>query len=67
MGEIARDTAPVGSYAMDVYATDIKTYVGGAQVKGYNIGGSTIIYIDDLAPFGNIAWNGAAREITFDF
>ena len=32
-----------------------------------NLGGSTIIYIDDLAPFGNIAWSGVAREITFDF
>ena len=67
MGEISRDTAEVGSYAMDVFATDIMTYVDGKKVKGYNIGGYTIIFVDDLARFGNVLWNGDAREISFEF
>ena len=67
MGDIPKDTAEVGSYAMDVYATDITTYVDGKKVKGYNIGGYTIIFVDNLAPFGNISWNGNAREIAFEF
>ena len=67
MGDIPKDTAEVGSYAMDVYATDITTYVDGKKVKGYNIGGYTIIFVDDLAVFGNVSWNGDAREITFEF
>ena len=67
MGDIPKDTAEVGSYAMDVYATDITTYVDGKKVKGYNIGGYTIIFVDDLAPFGNISWDGNAREIAFEF
>ena len=66
-GDIPKDTAEVGSYAMDVYATDITTYVDGKKVKGYNIGGYTIIFVDDLAAFGNVSWNGDAREITFEF
>ena len=67
MGDIPKDTAEVGSYAMDVYATDITTYVDGKKVKGYNIGGYTIIFVDDLAAFGNVSWNGEAREISFEF
>ena len=66
-GEIAKNENPVGSYAMDVFATDILTYVNYKRVNGYNVGGSTIIFIDDLAAFGELAWDADARTIAFTF
>ena len=59
------NTKPVGSIAGYVYATDIKTYVNGKQVTAFNIGGQTLIYIDDLMSFGNVIWNEEKREISF--
>lgn len=64
MGEIAKGTAEIGSYAMDVFATDILTYVNFDKVNGYNVGGLTIIFMDDLAKFGNLKWDSVARTIS---
>lgn len=53
--------APVGSPAETIYATDIKTYVSGAQVEGFNIGGKTLIWFNDLACYGDVVWDEASR------
>lgn len=65
------NTNPVGSKAMDVYATDIVTYVKlpgtdiYENVDGQNVNGSTVIVIDKLQPFGNLNWDADARTISF--
>ena len=53
-----------GKKAYDVLYTDIKTYINGNCVNSYNIGGKTIIYIDDLKAFGAIKWDEKARVIS---
>lgn len=49
----------------NVIYSDIVTYVNGKAVKSFNIGGMTAIYIDDLAPYGKIAWDGVNKVISF--
>ncbi len=59
------NTAPVGSHAAYIYETDIRTFVDKSPVTAFNIGGQTIIYIDELAVFGNVVWDGNKREISY--
>lgn len=59
------NTKPIGSHAGYVYNTDILTYVNGKPVKGYNIGGQTIIVIDELQCYGDVVWNPEKREISY--
>jgi len=56
-------THPIGSRAFPIYATDIKTYVAGSEVSAFNIDGETLIWIEDLAPFGNVVWHEKERYI----
>ncbi len=56
----------VGRNAYQVLSTDIKTFVNGSEVKSYNINGRTVIIIDSLAPYGDVVWNGEAREISLN-
>ena len=58
---------PVGSFAGYIYETDIKTFVAGDEVTAFNIGGRTIIFIDELLRFGDVIWNGAERKISYNF
>lgn len=48
-----------------VYKTDIKTYVNGKKVDSFNIGGYTVIYIDELICYGDVVWNSEKRTISF--
>lgn len=50
----------------DILYTDIATYVGGTLVTGYNINGATIICFDELARFGEVAYNNDRREISLN-
>ena len=50
---------------MDVYYTDITTYINGQPVEGYNVNGYTVIFMDDLAAFGNVEWDQWSRTIAF--
>ncbi len=59
-GEI---THPIGSRAFPIYATDIKTYVAGKEVPAFNIDGETLIWVEDLAPFGDVVWHEKERYI----
>lgn len=58
---------PIGSFAGNIYATDIKTYVSGDEVTSFNIGGRTIIYIDELFRFGDVVWHENERKICYDY
>ena len=69
------NTMPIGSVAMDVIVTDIRTlvdhpsYYGGgtfeAEIDGFNVNGYTVIFIDDLDVYGNVIWNESSRTISF--
>ena len=59
----------VGDRAMPVYATDIKTYFDGVEFKSYNVGGKTIVYVDDLANkyASDYKWNQTAKTLSMSF
>lgn len=50
-----------------IYDTDIKTYVEGVLVPSFNIGGETIIFIDDLMCYGEVVWNPDERKICYNY
>ena len=50
-----------------VYKTDIKTYVCGEEVTAFNIGGYTVIFIDELMRYGDVIWDPDARTISFTY
>ena len=60
---IFRSTLAVGSENLDIYHTDIRTFINGKQVTSYNVGGKTLIYFDDLAVFGTEVWVPEVRAI----
>lgn len=57
----------VGSHAAYVYSTDIKTFIAGNEIKAFNIGGQTVIYIDELQFYGDVIWNADKREISYTY
>ncbi|HIW57155.1 MAG TPA: WG repeat-containing protein [Firmicutes bacterium] len=59
------NAAPAGSHIAYAHKTDIKTYVSGDEVAAYNIGGETIILIDELSRFGEITWDEESRSVRF--
>ena len=63
--EHTQETGVIGSKAMDVYSTDIKTYAFGYEITGYNVNGYTIVFLDDLKAFGTTYWNPEKRAIGF--
>ena len=58
---------PVGSIAGQIYPSDISVRVGSTYVKGYNIGGKTIILLDELKEFGEVVWNPEKRTISYSY
>lgn len=66
--EIKRDfgakTGSIGEKIAETVPTNIVTYVNGKVVPSFNIGGRTVIYIDSLAVFGSVVWDGGARTIS---
>lgn len=45
-------TAANGDVLHAIYSTDILTYLDGIPIQGYNIGGNTMICLEDLANYG---------------
>jgi len=41
--------------------------VAGDEVTAFNIGGRTVIYIDELVRFGDVVWHEAERKICYDY
>lgn len=60
-------SAPVGSKDKKIYDTDIKTYVNGNLVTSFNIGGETIIFIDELMCYGQVIWYPNERKICYSY
>jgi hypothetical protein len=64
-------TGAIGSRAMPVLSTDIVTIVQRGSsystekaIQSWNIGGQTVVSLDDLAAFyGSAVWDGTARTI----
>lgn len=53
-----------GSVYCKYYASDVKTYIAGQEVKAYDIKGKILVDIEDLsAAYGSAVWNGTKREI----
>lgn len=46
-----------------IYDTDIKTYLNGDVVNSYNIGGRTVVQIDELTKCGSFEWNADDRRV----
>lgn len=40
--------AAVGDVAGNIYSTDIKAYINGVEVDSYNIGGKTVVVVEDI-------------------
>ena len=62
-----QNTKPIGSFAANVYATDIVTYVNGEKVPSYNIDGRTLILIDELQEYGDVTWYPKERKICYTY
>ena len=56
------DSAPVYTLYR-IYETDIKTFLNGEEVNAFNIGGQTIIQIDEFTRCGNFTWDADKREV----
>ncbi|MDR0818957.1 MAG: hypothetical protein LBN43_05235 [Oscillospiraceae bacterium] len=58
----------IGQRAKQVFATDIVCKINGEVVNSYNIGGETIIYVDDLASKFDCdyVWSQGARTLQLD-
>ena len=52
-----------GQKSMPYLETDIKTYVNGVEVPSYNIGGSTVVNMENLLPFGEVIWVPETRAL----
>ena len=65
-GEVTRTEGEVGARAMEVYSTDIVTYLDGNVTESYNVGGRTIVYVDALAALysSDYYWDPDARTLT---
>ena len=65
-GEVTRTEGEVGARAMEVYSTDIVTYLDGNVTESYNVGGRTIVYVDALAALysSEYYWDPDARTLT---
>lgn len=60
-----RQETPPGA-AKAVLATDIKTFIGQREITSFNIiDGYTAIYLDELAPYGELNWDPVLREVRF--
>lgn len=63
--EDAEEEVPVGTRLGSVYTTDIVTYIDGAPIASYNIGGTTVVSVSDLAGYGfQVEWDPETRWVT---
>jgi len=55
--EVEENVRLSGTFKCHYYSTDIKTYVEGRAVFGYNINGETLISISTLIHYDSIVWS----------
>ena len=62
-GTVYKYSAKAGENSFPYLQTDIVAYVDGNKVESFNIDGKTCIYIDALAPYGEVVWVPEIRAI----
>lgn len=54
-----------GDFLGNVLNTDIRVFIDGRQILGYNIDGWTFVVAEDLRAFGfTVVWNAVARSLS---
>lgn len=56
---------PPGTKLADALYTDIRAYYGDQEIPSINIGGKTVIKLNDLSAFGSVVWSEGERKISF--
>jgi hypothetical protein len=54
---------PVGTFKQHYVFTTIRTFLSNEQVESFAIDGETLINFEMLSRYGDIRWDGAAREL----
>ena len=49
---------------LTIYNTDIKVYLNDREIKSFNIGGKTIVLMDEFLSCADVVWDEANREIS---
>lgn len=62
-GTVYKYSYIVGQDSFPLLETDISAYINGQPVNCACIDGKTCIYVDDLAPYGEIAWVPEVRAV----
>ncbi|SFK66817.1 hypothetical protein SAMN03159341_1014 [Paenibacillus sp. 1_12] len=62
---VQKTTQPSGTKVADVLSTDITAYYGDRKIPSINIGGRTVIKLNDLSAFGSVVWFEKERKIIF--
>ncbi|WP_028551984.1 hypothetical protein [Paenibacillus sp. UNC451MF] len=62
---IQKTTQPSGTKLADVLYTDITAYYSDHKIPSINIGGRTVIKLNDLSAFGSVVWSEKERKISF--
>lgn len=62
-GTVYKYASKAGQTSMPFLETDIKAYVNGIEVSSYNIGGNTVVNIEDLRPYGEVVWLPETRTV----
>jgi hypothetical protein len=57
------NTFPVGTVKCPYVYTTVKTYLSGEEAESFAIDGRTLIDFELLAKYGQVSWDGAAREL----
>ena len=58
--------AEVGDVIGHIYSTDIRTYINGKEVPSYNIGGRTVIVVEDVCGYSSYHDDQRALLLTND-
>jgi hypothetical protein len=65
LGVIAHAQPQVGDRLGDVLNTDIRVFLNGIPIMGYNINGWTYVVAEDLPAYGkNVIWNPQTRTLS---
>ncbi len=62
-----QDIKPSGSFAANIYQTDITTRFEGKEIASYNIGGKTLIPMEALEKYGKTIWYPEGKKIYFTY
>ena len=62
-GTVYKYSAKAGQNAFPYLESDITTYVNGQKVDSFNINGRTCIYMEALAPYGDVVWVPEVRAL----